>query len=615
MAEILDIEINEKAKSDERYNIQKMNIVIIGHVDHGKSTLVGRLLADTNSLPEGKLQEVKARCLKNSRPFEYAFLLDALKDEQAQGITIDSARCFFRSQKREYILIDAPGHIEFLKNMISGAARAEAAVLVIDAHEGVQENSRRHGYLLSMLGVRQVAIVVNKMDLADYSQERFELVQKEYTEFLSRINVTARYFIPISAREGDNIISASPAMSWYKGQTVLEALDNFEKEPSRIAQPLRLPVQDIYKFTEQNDDRRIVAGRIETGRLRVGDEVVFYPSQKHTTVASIESFNTPEQSEAFAGQSTGFTISKQIYVQPGEMVARADEPAPKVSQHLKVNLFWLGKEPMIFDKRYLLKLDTIRVPVWLRTINTVLDASELTTENNRDHIERHDVAECVLETVKPVAFDLSVDIAQTGRFVIIDNYQIAGGGVILDAETGQSDLIQEYVSQREKAWRRSRITPSIRGLRHGQRSTLVIINGRDGTGKAQIAFQLEERLFNEGRQVYYLGVDNSLLAIGGQSGADNLRDEYIRRLGETSHLFTDAGFILITTISNLEDYELNILKTLSSPGDYLVVSVDEHNLSDENVDLLIDPKREKDVSVAQIINLLTKRQYLPDYNI
>ncbi|NLF82823.1 MAG: adenylyl-sulfate kinase [Candidatus Gastranaerophilales bacterium] len=270
---------------------------------------------------------------------------------------------------------------------------------------------------------------------------------------------------------------------------------------------------------------------------------------------------------------------------------------------------------MIYDKRYLLKLGTARVPVWLRHINNVLDASELTTESNREHIERHDVAECVLETVKPVAFDLSAEIAQTGRFVIIDNYQIAGGGVILDAAPGQGGLIEEYVSQREKAWRRSRITPALRGLRHGQRSTLVIINGPADTGKADIAFQLEERLFNEGRQVYYLGVDNSLLAIGGQSGADNLRDEYIRRLGETSHLFTDAGFILITTISNLEDYELNILKTLTSPGDYLVVSVDDHNLSDDFVDLIIDSKKEKAVSVAQIIYLLTKRQYLPDYSI
>ena len=608
----LDTNIKQEEKVLDQYELQKMNIVIIGHVDHGKSTLVGRLLADTNSLPEGKLQEVQQRCKQNSRPFEYAFLLDALKDEQAQGITIDSARCFFRSDKREYILIDAPGHIEFLKNMISGAARAEAAVLVIDAHEGVQENSRRHGYLLSMLGINQVAVVVNKMDLADYSQERFENVKKEYTEFLERINVKARFFIPISAREGDNISQASDQMKWYSGPTVLESLDNFDKEASRIDKPLRLPVQDIYKFTEKNDDRRIVSGRIETGELNVGDEVVFYPSRKRTTVATIEGFNVPVQTNAFAGQSTGFTITKQIYAQPGELVCRADQPEPHVSKQLKVNLFWLGKEPMIFDKRYLLKLANTRVPVWLRRINNVLDASELTTENNRDHIERHDVAECILETVKPVAFDLTNEIAQTGRFVIIDNYQIAGGGVILDSESQHEDLIDEHVRLRDKAWRRSSITPSVRGLRHGQRPTLVLINGAIDTGKAVIAKKLEEKLFSEGRQVYYLGVDNSILGLD-QLGSGSLRDDYIKRLGETAHLFTDAGFVFIATVSNLEQYELNILRKLTTPGDVLVVGVDDYILSDDNIDLSIASKDDYNVSIDNIINLLTRKQYLPDY--
>ena len=608
------VQLTEEKKITDQYELQKMNIVIIGHVDHGKSTLVGRLLAETNSLPEGKLQEVQERCRKNSRPFEYAFLLDALKDEQAQGITIDSARCFFRSNKREYILIDAPGHIEFLKNMISGAARAEAAVLVIDADEGVQENSRRHGYLLSMLGIRQVAVVVNKMDLADYDKKRFEEVQTEYIEFLKKINVEPRFFIPISAREGDNIASQSDNMKWYTGPTVLQALDNFDKELARVDQPLRLPVQDIYKFTEHNDDRRIVSGRIETGELNVGDEVIFYPSGKVTEVASIESFNTPVKTNAFAGQSTGFTITRQIYAQPGELVCRTNEPAPNVSQHIKVNLFWLGKEPMVFDKRYILKIGTARVPVWLKQITNVLDASELTTESNRDHIERHDVAECIIETLKPIAFDLSADIAQTGRFVIIDNYQIAGGGVILDSDDQQDDIIAEHVRQREKAWKRSSITPSTRGLRHGQRPTMVIISGAADTRKADIAQRLEEKLFYEGRQVYYLGVDNSLLSIG-QGTNSTLRDEYIRRLGETAHLFTDAGFVFIATVSELEEHELKILKTLSSPGDSVVVNVGRNILPEESVDMLINTCDDINVSVQEITTLLTQKQYLPDYSI
>jgi len=606
-------DVNNDTIQTQTYQVQKMNIVIIGHVDHGKSTLVGRLLADTDSLPKGKLEAVKAQCAYNARPFEYAFLLDALKDEQTQGITIDSARCFFRSKKREYILIDAPGHIEFLKNMISGAARAEAAVLVIDAREGVQENSRRHGYLLGMLGIRQAVVCVNKMDLSNYDPKVFNDIQAEFSAFLSQVGIAPRHFIPISARDGQNIAYRADAMDWYTGPTVLEALDGFEKEPPRINQPLRLPIQDVYKFTEQGDDRRIFAGRIETGTLRVGDTAVFYPSGKKSTVATIEGFNVPPQQEAFAGQSIGVTLREQIYVQPGEILTRIEQPAPQTSRQIRVNLFWMGREPMIFNKRYLLKLGTVRAPVWLRQIRTVLDASELTTEQNRRHIERHDVAECVLETLKPIAFDLSADIAQTGRFVIIDNYRIAGGGVVLAAENDAADRLSEHVKQREKSWRRSRITPLMRSYRSGQRSTLVVIAGPAGTGKAELAQELEENLFAAGRHVYYLGLDNSLLGVDDDLSQGYLRDEYVRRLGEVAHLFTDAGMILITTVSDLDGYELKMLRTLNSPGETLVVGVGQHGLPAMEVDLKLDVPAERSAAAAKVAGLLAERHYLPEY--
>lgn len=602
-----------QAMQNSTSEVQKMNIVIIGHVDHGKSTLVGRLLADTDSLPKGKLAAVQAQCASNARPFEYAFLLDALKDEQAQGITIDSARCFFRSAKREYILIDAPGHIEFLKNMISGAARAEAAVLVIDAREGVQENSRRHGYLLGMLGIRQAVVCVNKMDLARYDRDVFERIRSEFTAFLGQVGIVPRHFIPISARDGQNIAAAGDAMRWYDGPSVLEALDGFEKEATPVDKPLRFPVQDVYKFTEQGDDRRIFAGRIETGTLRVGDAVVLYPSGKRSTVASLEGFNTPASVSASAGQSTGVTLREQIYVQPGEMIVRADEPAPKASRQLRVNLFWMGREPMIFNKRYLLKLGTARVPVWLRQIRTVLDASELTTEQNRTHIERHDVAECVLEALKPIAFDATADIAQTGRFVLIDNYRIAGGGVVLDAEHDTADRLSEHVRQREKSWGRSRITSLMRAYRSGQRSTLVVIAGPAESGKADLSRALEEKLFAAGRQVYYLGLDNSLLGIDEDLGQGYLRDEYLRRLGEVAHLFTDAGMILITAVSDLDAYELNMLRTLNHPGESLVVGVGAHGLPAADVDLALDVPMESAEASGRVANLLTERHYLPEY--
>jgi bifunctional enzyme CysN/CysC/sulfate adenylyltransferase subunit 1 len=227
---------------------RRMNIVITGHVDHGKSTLIGRLLADTRSLPEGKLQAVKDSCEKNGRAFEYAFLLDALADEQSQGITIDSARVFFNSKVREYIIIDAPGHIEFLRNMLSGASRAEAAILVIDAVEGVAENSRRHGLLLSLLGVKQVLVAVNKMDLTGYSEAVFRRITREYGQYLAKLGVKPAAFVPVSAREGKNITSPADETRWYSGKTVLEILDGFRPLVSNEDSFFAMPVQDIYRF-------------------------------------------------------------------------------------------------------------------------------------------------------------------------------------------------------------------------------------------------------------------------------------------------------------------------------------------------------------------------------
>lgn len=599
----------------DRSSKEQMNIVVIGHVDHGKSTVIGRLLADTHSLPKGKLEEVKARCARNARPFEYAFLLDALKDEQAQGITIDSARCFFRSKKREYIIIDAPGHIEFLKNMISGAARAEAALLVIDAKEGIRENSRRHGYLLSMLGIKQVAVCVNKMDLVSYAQDVFESIKAEYLEFLGQIGIQPVDFIPLSARVGDNVDRISAHMPWYKGHTVLEIMDRFTKEPDPVKKPFRFPVQDIYKFTEAGDERRIIAGRIDTGSIRVGDEVIFLPSEKRSKIITVEGFNMPVQGEAHAGQSTGFTLDKQVYIKPGELMCRVDERAAKVNSHLKVNIFWMGRQPLIKDKRYKIKLAGARMPVWLRQIITVLDASDLSTDSNRQQIERHEVAECVLETLKPIAFDLSQNIAQTGRFVIIDNYEIAGGGVVLGYVENVTNRVTERVQQREKRWERSGITPEIRSARYNQRSTLVLICGPADTGKRRLAKALEENLFSDGRFVYYLGLSNSLLDIdmGMDINERGERDEYIRRLGEISHLFTDAGLILITTISDLDDYELETIHTLNQPNDCRVIHIGPNGFRRATVDLQIDNLSNIGETVSRIKELLTAKKYLIEY--
>jgi len=434
---------------------EQMNIVIVGHVDHGKSTVIGRLLADTGSLPEGKLESVKEFCRKNARPFEYAFLLDALKDEQAQGITIDTARCFFKTNKRDYIIIDAPGHVEFLKNMVTGASRAEAALLVIDAKEGIKENSKRHGHIVSMLGIKQVVVLVNKMDLVGFDREVYEAIVSEFGEFLQKVNIRPINYIPISAFNGDNIAQRSRNTLWYDGPTVLEQLDGFVNKKENRQLPFRMPVQDIYKFTEEGDDRRIVAGTIISGSISVGDEVVFLPSNKKSVIKSIEGFNVKPRNTAYADEAIGVTLTTQIYIKPGELMVKANEKHPSVSSRFRANIFWVGKAPLIKNKNYKLKIGTMKIGVKLIEISHIIDAAELNIDTFKDQVERHDVAECIFETAKPIAYDVISEIEQTGRFVIVDNYEISGGGIILEAVPDTDSSLLTHIREREFLWEKS----------------------------------------------------------------------------------------------------------------------------------------------------------------
>lgn len=469
-----------------------MNIVVAGHVDHGKSTVIGRLLADTHTLPDGKIESIRELCRRTGKPFEYAFLLDALKDERAQGITIDTARCFFESEKRKYIIIDAPGHIEFLKNMITGASRADAALLVIDAAEGICENSRRHGYMLEMLGIRQIAVLVNKIDLVNYDRAVYDKICRDFTEFLESIGIEAARYIPVSAMEGDNIASHSDRTPWYDGPDVLEQLDLFEGGRHEESLPLRIPVEDVYKFTEGGDDRRIVAGLCESGSLRAGDRVVFYPSGKSTVVRTLEEWfmdaDSSRRPEAFyAGKSCGFTMTTQIYVHRGEIACREGEEPPKVGRTFRASMFWLGKSPLVPGKEYLVKSGTARTPCRVTKIHSVLDASTLSKNTAATQAGKHDIADCTFVCERDIAFDIGAALPATGRFVIVDDYEISGGGIITEALTdedaGIGSTAAVSAAERSKYLRQKPLTVSVPTEEYGR--------------------ILERKLFEEGRLPYY----------------------------------------------------------------------------------------------------------------
>jgi len=599
------------AAEKKQAQLEKMNIVIVGHVDHGKSTVIGRLLADTGSLPQGKLEQVKADCKRNAKPFEYAFLLDALKDEQSQGITIDSARCFFKSKKRDYIIIDAPGHIEFLKNMVSGAARAEAALLVIDAKEGVQENSRRHGYLLSMLGIRQIAVCINKMDLVNYSEKAFKDIETEYRKFLKQVGVEPKFFVPIAAMHGDNMIENSPKTPWYKGLPILGILDAFEKAPSLEKKPFRMPVQGVYKFTEEGDDRRIVSGKIESGTISVGDKVVFLPSHKHTEIKSIEEFNMKPRKTVGAGWTPGFTLKEQIYINRGDVMCRADETLPKMGTIFQAEIFWMGREPMVLKKEYKLKIATAKVPVWLKEIKKVINAAELQKADKKQQIDRHDVAQIVLECASPIAFDSAAELEATGRFVIVDKYDISGGGVISALIKDEETDVREQVQRREEKWDFSIVDPKARGARYGHSPKLVLLTGRVGVDKKTIAKEVEKNLFERGIKTYFLGIGNLLRGLDSDVEKNrSTRHEHVRRLGEVSHLLMDAGLLVIATASDLNDEELRLLQAITDRSSFLVVNVGLNEFREGYIDLQLNPKESTGKNAKKIIDLLEAQKIL-----
>lgn len=583
---------------------EDMNIVIVGHVDHGKSTLMGRLLADTDSLPEGKLEQVKETCRRNSKPFEYAFLLDALKDEQSQGITIDTARCFFKTQKRDYIILDAPGHIEFLKNMITGASRAEAALLMIDAKEGVQENSRRHAYMLSMLGIRQIAVVINKMDLVDYDEGVYEKVKKEYLEFLKEINIEPKFVLPVSSFMGENIVKKSDKMPWYDGMCVLEVLDEFECEDDHAKQPFRMPVQDVYKFTRNGDDRRIVAGTIETGTIRRGQEVVFYPSGKRSHVKNIEVFNADPIEVGVPHMAIGFTTVEQIYITRGEMMTIAGEQPPKTASRISANVFWLGKKDLAPGKVYYLKIGAEKVKMEVEEVKGVINSSNLSSTDTKQVVGRNEVAECILRTDKPIAFDLVGDIAGTSRFVIVDDYEIAGGGIITEALEDEEKEIRESAMLRNYKWATSDISVEERIEHYAQKPTMVLVTGPDQVGKKKLAKLLEMELMKRGRFVYYLGMGSFLYGVGADTKKASIQDhtEQIRRFGETANLLLDAGMILVASATGLTQSDYKIMKTVIE-REFEIVWIGDELTTDISPDMQIKAK-DYEYGINKIMEML-----------
>ncbi len=514
-------------------------MVVVGHVDHGKSTLIGRLMYETGSLPESKIKQVEASSRKRGEIVEWAYLLDALQLERDQGITVDTTRIWLRGKQRDYVLIDAPGHIEFVKNMVTGAASAEAAILVVDAGAGVDEQTRRHALLLKLLGIAHVIVAVNKMDLVEYSQERFEVVRDETLSFLRMLEIEPALFLPISARHGDNLTTVSDRTPWHSGMTVLQALEGVERLKKGAQSPLRLPVQSILR----RGTDRLILGRIASGTLRVGDKLAFHPHHSTATVEALESWSSDAGTTATAlsattGASVAVRLDRELFVERGQ-VGSHEENGPLQSRAVRANLFWLGQKPIKIGEKVKMRIGTAEYAVELTDIHQVVDLTDLSPQA-ADEVRRNEVAQVTLMAGRSIVVDPFAELSVTGRGVLVRDYEIVGGCTFegIDASVGAQHLIPVGQS----------VDLEERIIANSHRPAVLWLCGLSGSGKSTLSMALQRRLFARGMQVTSLDGDNLRGGLCNDLGFDvRSRHENIRRAAEVSKLLADTGMVVIAS--------------------------------------------------------------------
>jgi bifunctional enzyme CysN/CysC len=558
-----------------------LRVVIVGHVDHGKSTLIGRLLHETGNLPDGKLEQLKAVSKRRGMPFEWAFLLDALQTERDQGITIDTSQIRFRTPSRDIVLIDAPGHTEFLRNMITGASQADAALLLVDAAEGVREQTRRHGYLLQLLGVHQIAVVINKMDRIDYDAARFNAIKKELTDHLGSLGLTPSAIIPISARHGDGVARRSDQTRWYEGPTVLEIFERFNTAPPPDKLPLRFPVQAIYKF----DDRRIIAGRVETGRLTVGETITVTPSGKQVKVRAIEAWPVPIESkaplEARSGQSVGITLDQEIFLQRGDVISAAQ--APIAATLLRARVFWLHEIPLESGIALTVRIGTSEARAIITGIPKAVDPGALETSGH-DTIRQNNVGEILITLATPLAADTYDANPQTGRVVLDLDGRIAGGGLILAVE--KTATVRPVPAANNIVPVASAVSADERAQRFGHGGAVIWFTGLPASGKSTLARALERHLFDRGGAPILLDGDtvrgglNSDLRFSTEDRAEN-----VRRLAEVAAHLARSGVIAIVAAVSPSAADRKRARNIAGKGFFEIHVATQQKICEER-----DPK-------------------------
>jgi bifunctional enzyme CysN/CysC len=565
MAHISDLigkDIHAYLKSHENKSL--LRFITCGSVDDGKSTLIGRLLYESKMIFEDQLAALEADSKKvgtQGGDIDFALLVDGLAAEREQGITIDVAYRFFSTDRRKFIVADTPGHEQYTRNMVTGASTADLAVILIDARRGVLTQTKRHSYLVSLIGIKRVVLAINKMDLVNYDQAVFETILREYREFAGRIGLTDITAIPMSALKGENITEPSKVMPWYKGVALMEHLETVPLGDDGAGRPFRLPVQWVNR---PNLDFRGFSGQIASGGIQPGDRIRVLPSGKESRVARIVTHDG-DLERAVAGQSVTLTLADEIDISRGDVIATAEAPAG-VADQFETTIVWMSEEPMLPGRPYLLKIGTktaavsVAQPKYKVNVNTLehLAAKQL---------ELNEIGVCNINVDQPIAFDPYTENKDMGGFILIDR---------MTNNTVGAGLLHFALRRAENIhWQALDINKASRAALKGQRACVLWFTGLSGAGKSTIANLVDKKLSHLGRHTYLLDGDNVRHGLNKDLGfTDADRVENIRRVAEVSKLMVDAGLIVLVSFISPFRAERQMARDLVEPGEFLEVFID-----------------------------------------
>ena len=548
-----------KAQEDKSF----LRFITCGSVDDGKSTLIGRLLYDSKLIYEDQLASIEKDSKKSGTQgdkIDLALLVDGLAAEREQGITIDVAYRFFSTDKRKFIVADTPGHVQYTRNMATGASTADVAVLLIDARYGVQEQTRRHAFIVSLLGVKHVVVAINKMDLNDFDQSVYNDIEVNFREFSKDLGFTDISCIPMSALDGDNVTIRSDKSDWYKGPTLLEYLEVVDVDKATLDAPFRLPVQWVNR---PNLDFRGFSGTIASGTVEVGDEIIVIPSGKRSTVKEIVTFDG-NRDIAREDMAVTLTLNDEIDISRGDIICKKDNPAEQADQ-FQAHLLWMSTNDLYPGRQYLLKTGNKTVPASVLKLKHRIDINDF-SEVAVNTLALNEVGVATLSLSAPIAFDAYGENRNTGSFILIDRQtnETVGVGMLDFALRRASNVV----------WQDLDVNKSVRAEQKNQKPALLWFTGLSGSGKSTIANLVEKRLLDLGRHTYTLDGDNVRHGLNRDlnfSKAD--RVENIRRIGEVARLMVDAGLITMASFISPYRAERQMARNLLEDGEFIEIFV------------------------------------------